>query len=287
MQSSSQQPSGETGHENAGSGNEIEPASSPLYEFRAEGSQLQDTFLAPQITSQSSEDDTPRQPSEDAILQGLVYPPPPSFYQNMPGVQSPLVRPGFPPQPGANAPLTFRSAGPQEHLYPAGMLTPTSPFPPVQLPGMQPPVKRSYKWVWIIVSIFAVAFLVSGGLCTWAFYQLFNMTFQQESGSINVVNDYFQRIQNRNYTNAYSDLQISGLTQDDFIARAQASDAQNGSLLSFVVGTPTPGSNPNSGPDLSQWRFTIDITRAKASYPVLLTVQNIGGNWKITYIDRF
>jgi len=285
MQSSSQQPAGETGHENTRNENEVEQASSPLYEFPAENSQLQDTPLSPQVTSQSPGDDTPSQPSEEAILQGLVYPPPPSFYQNMSDVQSPFARPPLPLQPGANAPLTFNPARPQEQLYPAGL--PTPPFPPAQLPGMQPPVKRSHKWVWIIVSIFAVALLVSCGLCSWAFYQLFNTTFQQESGSINVVNDYFQHIQRQSYMNAYSDLQISGVTQNDFIDKVQASDAQDGSLLSFVVGTPTFRSNPDSGPDLSQWRFTVDVTRARASYPVLLTVQKVGGSWKITYIDRF
>jgi len=288
MQSSSQQPVGETGHENTRSESEVEQASSPLYEFPAESSQLQDAPLSPQVTSQSPGDDTPSQASEEAILQGLVYPPPPSFYQNMSdvqNVQSPFARPALPPQPGANAPLTFNLARPQEQLYPAGL--PTPPFPPAQLPGMQPPVKRSHKWVWIIVSIFAVALLVSCGLCSWAFYQLFNTTFQQESGSINVVNDYFQHIQRQSYMNAYSDLQISGVTQNDFIARVQASDAQNGLLLSFDVGTPTFRTNPDSGPDLSQWRFTVDVTRVRASYPVLLTVQKVGGSWKITYIDRF
>jgi hypothetical protein len=285
MQFSSQQPSGETGHEDVRSENEVEQVSLPLYEFPAESSQLQDTPLSPQVTSQSPGDDTPSQPSEEAILQGLVYPPPPSFYQNMSDVQSSFARPALPPHPGANAPLIFNPARPQEQLYPAGL--PTPPFPPAQLPGKQSPLKRSRKWVWIIVSIFAVALLFSGGLCAWAFYQVFNTAFQQESGSINVVNDYFQQIKKQSYMNAYSDLQISGVTQDDFLAKVQASDAQNGSLLSFVVETPTFSSNPASGPDLSQWRITVDVTRTKTSYPVLLTVQKIGGSWKITYIDRF
>jgi hypothetical protein len=276
MQSSDQQPPEEMGQENGGDGNETESASSPLYEFPA------DTSLAPQVTYQSHGDDGLKKPSDESIQQGLVYPPPPSYYQNM---QMPLVRPALPSQPGTNASPTFHPPGPPAPHYPARV--PLPPYPPAQFPEMQPPAKRSYRWVWIVVSIFSVAFLVSCGLCGWAFYQLFNTTFQQASGATDIVNNYFQHVQNQRYTNAYQDLQINGLTQDDYIAKAQTSDIQNGLLLAFVVEQPTFGSNASSGPDLSQWRFTVDVTRAHTSYPVLLTAQNIGGGWKITYIDRY
>jgi hypothetical protein len=284
MQSSGQQPTEEIGHENGGIGNEKEQASLPLYEFPAESSQLQDIPLIPQVKYQSQRNDLIEQPSEESIQQGLVYPPPPSYYQNM---QTPVVRPALPAQPGANTSLPFNSLvpGSQARHYPPGVQVP--PYPSPQFPGVQLPAKRSYKWVWIVASIFTVAALVSCGLCGWAFYQLFNTTFQQESGATDVVNNYFQHVQNQRYTNAYQDLQISGLTQDDYIAKAQNSDIQNGLLLSFVIEQPTFGSNSSSGPDLSRWRVTVDVTRAKVSYPVLLTVQNIGGSWEITYIDRY
>jgi hypothetical protein len=276
MQSSGEKPAGESGHE------EIEQAAVPLYEFPADSSLLQDAPESAQVTQQDSGgDDRLKQPSQETIQQGLVYPPPPSFYQNM---QVPQAHPPLPLQPGPNVPFTYQSMGPQGQFYPPGVQVP--PFPPVQFPGPQPPVKRSSKWVWIIVSIFGVGLLVSGGLCAWAFYTLFNTALRQESGSMNVVNDYFKQIQNQAYANAYRDLQISGLTQDDFIAQAQKSDTQNGLILSFVVHQPMFVSNPGSGPDLSQWRVTVDVTRAKTSYPVLLVVKQIGGNWKITYYDR-
>src|SRR5258708_8840271 len=104
--------------------NEVEQASSPLYEFPAENSQLQDAPLSPQVTSQSPGDDTPSQPSEEAILQGLVYPPPPSFYQNMLDVQSPFARPPLPLQQVANEPLPFNPARPQEKLFPQRFQSP-------------------------------------------------------------------------------------------------------------------------------------------------------------------
>ncbi|HEX9133343.1 MAG TPA: hypothetical protein VF844_13705 [Ktedonobacteraceae bacterium] len=277
MQSSGQQPTEKIGQHNGGVEDVNEQASSPLYEFPADNSLLQDTPLA-------QRDDILEQPSEELIQQGLIYPPPPAYYQNM---QTPPVRPALPLQTGANASLTFHSSLPglQAPLYPAGMQVP--PYLPAQIPGMQPSAKKSYKWVWIVVSIFSAAFLVSCGLCGWAFYQLFNTTYQQESGAIDIVNNYFHHVQNQRYTIAYQDLLISGLTQDDYITKAQASDSQNGLLLSFVVERPTFATNPGSGPDLSQWRFTVDVTRANTAFPVLLTVQNVGGSWKITYIDRY
>ena len=252
MQSSGQQPKEKIERENA----EVEDikgqASSPLYEFPAD-------------------------------QQGMVYPPPPSYYQNM---QIPAERAALPLQPG-NTSLPYQSSTPgsQAQLNQKDVQVP--PYPPTHYPGMQPPIKKSYKWVWMIVSIFSVGFLVTCGLCGWGAYQLFDTVITQETGATDVVNTYFQHVQNQRYINAYQDLQINGLTQDDYIAKAQASDIQNGLLLAFVVEQPTFGSNASSGPDLSQWRFTVDVTRVRASYPVLLAVQKIGGNWKITYIDRF
>ena len=277
MQPSDQQPKENIGHHNEGVEDVHEQASSPLYEFPADSSLLQ-------ATPMDQRDELLKQPAEESIQQGLIYPPPPAYYQNR---QIPPVRPALPLPPGANAPLPFHSSlpGSQAQLYPAGVYVP--PYPPAQFPGMQPPAKKSYKWVWIVVSVFAAAFLVSCGLCGWAFYQLFNTTYQQESGAIDVVNNYFQHVQNQRYSMAYQDLQISDLTQDDYITKAQASDSQNGLLLSFVVERPTFATNPGSGPDLSQWRFTVDVTRAHTSFPVLLTVRHIGGSWKITYIDRY
>lgn len=252
MQSSGQQPTEKIEHEHAVVEDIKQQASSPLYEFPAD-------------------------------QQGMIYPPPPSYYQNM---QTPPVRTALPLQPGANTSLPFQSSTPgsQAQLNPMGVQV--APYPPTYYPGMQPPEKKSYKWIWIIVSIFSVAFLVTCGLCGWGFYQLFSTVFQQETGATDVVNNYFQDVQNQRYTQAFQDLQINGLTLSDYITKAQDSDTQNGSLLSFVVGQPTFDSS-SSGPDLSHWRYTVDITRAKVSYPVLVTVQKIGGNWKITYIDRY
>ena len=253
MQSSDQQPKEKIERGNAEVEDIKEQASSPLYEFPAE-------------------------------LQGMVYPPPPSYYQNM---QIPEVRAALPLQPGTHTSLPFQSSTPGSQGQLNQMDVQVPPFPPTPYPGMQPPVKKSYKWVWIIVSIFGVVFLVTCGLCGWGVYQLFNTVINQETGATDVVNNYFQDVQNQRYAHAYQNLQISGLTLEDYSKQAQTSDTQNGSLLSFVVEQPTFGTNSSTGPDLSQWRYTVDVTRAKTSYPVFVTVEKIGGSWKITYIDRY
>ena len=101
------------------------------------------------------------------------------------------------------------------------------------------------------------------------------------------MNTYFQDVQNQRYEHAYQNLQISGLTLEDYVKQAQASDAQNGLLLSFSVEQPTFDTNANSGPDLNKWSYTVNVTRAKTSYPMLVTVEKVGGSWKITYIDKY
>ena len=78
MQSSDQQPAEETGP-----GNEIEQSSLPLDEFPADNSQLQDATLSSQLTCEYHEDDKRQRSLEESIQQGLIYPPPPSYYQNM------------------------------------------------------------------------------------------------------------------------------------------------------------------------------------------------------------
>ena len=216
--------------------------------------------------------------------QGMVYPPPPSYYQNM---QIPEVRAALPLQPGTHTSLPFQSSTPGSQAQLNQMDVQVPPFPQTHYPGIQPPVKKSYKWVWIIVSIFIVGFLITCGFCGWGVYQLFNTVINQETGATDVVNNYFQDVQNQRYAHAYQNLQISGLTLEAYSVQAQTSDTQNGSLLSFVVEQPTFGTNSNTGPDLSKWRYTVDVTRAKTSYPVFVTVEKIGGSWKITYIDRY
>ncbi len=165
MQSSGQQPNENIERENAEVEDIKEQASSPLYEFPAD-------------------------------QQGMVYPPPPSYYQNM---QIPEGRTALPLQPGIHTSLSFQSSIPGSQAQLNQMDVQVPPYSQTQYPGMQPPVKKSYKWVWIIISIFSVGFLVTCGLCGWGVYQLFNTVINQETGATDVVNNYFQDVQNQRY----------------------------------------------------------------------------------------
>ena len=58
-----------------------------------------------------------------------------------------------------------------------------------------------------------------------------------------LLNNYFRDVENQSYAHAYQNLQISGLTLEDYSKQAQASDTQNGLLLSYVAGQPTFGTD--------------------------------------------
>lgn len=288
MQSFNQQPAEKKEQQAAQGAGEVEDAEPfpPLYEYPPDvpAAPLQDSLqhspAAPVLTGVENL----QPPSEEDIRRGLVYPPPPSFYQNM---QVPLQRHPLPPQQVAYAPVPYNNYAPQRQAFTPGAGVQAPPFPPPQFPLAQPPVKRSRKWVWIIVSIFGAALLIVCGLCSWAFYDLFNTTFQQVSGATNIVHEYYRHVQRQEYAAAYQDLQVSGLSLTDFTQQAQNSDTQNGLLQSFTVEQPSFSTDPNSGgPDLSTWRVTADVTREKTAYPVLLTVHEIGNAWKITYFDK-
>jgi hypothetical protein len=215
-------------------------------------------------------------PLEEAVQRGLIYPPPPAFYQNMHEVP---VQPPLPPQYGVNEQAAPRLGSVQ---------APQPPFTPPTTP-----TRRSRKWIWIVVSILSLAFLASCGICIWASYAYISPVFQQLNGAIDVADNYYSNIQAQNYATAYLDLFLNGqnrLTQDQFVRLAQTRDAQDGRVRSYMLGQPAYSSNPTSGPDLSHLTITVDVTRCKGeastgqsclSYTTLLTMQKVAGHWKI------
>jgi len=135
-----------------------------------------------------------------------------------------------------------------------------------------------------------VIILASCGLCGWGAYTFVNSTYQQVSGALNVVDDFYSNLQAENYSAAYSDLapqgQIIGLTQSQFTAQASKLDHQYGPVTSFVPGQPSFSTDAGTGSNLSRFTITVDIKRTHLSYTALLTVNKIGGTWKITQYDR-
>ncbi len=277
----------------------------PLYEFPPEQPLLDGTpYVAPLSQVLPGEQE---QPAPAPNQPGLVYPPLPSYYQNLSAQPVPPVvasvksnqsaipdsNPSAPIQPAQRLPLY---SPPQPPSYPPppgsppGMPPYAPPYGPYGQYGQQPPVKKSHRWVWILVSVLSVLILASCGLCGWGAYTIFNSTYRQLSGAINVVDDFYSNLQAANYSAAYSDLapqgQIIGLTKAQFSSQASQLDTQYGPVTSFVLGQPSYNTNSGTGPDLSQFTITVNVKRTHLSYTALLTVKQIGGTWKITEYDR-
>ena len=282
MQPSDQQPAEDTPKQDS----EEQVDFQPLYEYPP-GGLLASVIPQPApVTRVLPAEELASEPiDEEAIRQGLVYPPPPAFYQNM---SLPPVPPPLPPQnPARQSSTNAYLASAPGQMQQASLQSYPPPWTSSPVP---PPVKKSYRWVWIMVTIVSVFLLAGCGLCGWGLYNIFSSTYQQVSGALNIVDDFYTSLQSKNYTAAYSDLapqrQISGLTQAAFTSQASRLDEQDGTITSFIPGQPSFRMDPNTGPDLSHFTITVDVTRHSSSYTALLRIARINGTWKIIEYDR-
>jgi hypothetical protein len=248
-----------------------------------------------QATPAASDRSPDPSPSAEAIRQGLVYPPPPSFYQN---AQEDTSRAPVPPVPSASpGTATLSSPGglpPGAPVVgPGSEYIPPPAFVPLPPPGMMPPVRQSRKWMWIVIAMLGGVLLLSCGLCSWAGYMLVAPTVQDQTDALSLVNNYYEAIQSRNYTAAYADLAPQGtikdLTREQFIQQAQSRDSQYGSVRSYVAGQPSPVANTGGGNttslSFSRMTITVSVARAHLNYNVLLTLEKVNGSWKIVDFD--
>jgi hypothetical protein len=258
-------------------GEQESPGSPPYYEY-----------VSPSDASPAQEEGSAQ--AEGNREQDFIYPPPPSYYQNM------SVMPERQPLPGQPQTLQPTQQGRQER---SGR-TPGQPFAGYgeqyhTPPGMQtggasgwypPPgksVRRSRKQTWIILSIIAVCVLLLCGGGGWAIYNVAGAIFQQVNGATQVVQDFYTHVQQQDYAGAFEDLQLTGETADDFTKKAQAVDQQYGILHSFSVGISSLSSN--SSANSNAWQVTVQATRSSNSYPVIVSVESINGTWKIVDLD--
>jgi hypothetical protein len=273
-------------------------ASQPLYEFSSESLSDKDTnraapeeeAVSEQVPGRLPTKEGLESPNEEAIRQGLIYPPPPSFYQQeadqvtssagealqaLPVVPSPLPQPlvGFPP-PGYQGGTTSQGVAP--------------PFVPGPPPPTQPVARRSRRATWMVFALLGGVFLLSCGLCSWAGLTLVTPIFQSTTRAMNVVDDYYEAIQAKNYEAAYRYLSpegtINGLSREQFIAQAQKQDTELGPVLSYTPSTPTFGSGNRM--NLSQMTVPVQVNRAKLHYATVLTVKKVGSDWKIVDYNR-
>lgn len=245
----------------------------------------------------------------EAVRQGRIYPPPPSFYQREDAKEPPDANVSSTPVPPQKSFSTDSSiySGQAEYVpLPQARNTPAPPYPsyppqrafPPYPPGQSYPVpqapyfappKKSYKWVWILVSVLSVLILASCGVCAWASSSLFGSAFQQAStvvyGGRDLTNNYYEAIQNKRYSQAYSYLsprgELKNLTPAHYLKQAQDLDEQYGPVYKYVAGTPSVSYN-TPGTDIDHFTISVDVTRAKKSYRVLLTMYKINDQWKIT-----
>lgn len=243
------------------------PGSPPYYEY---------------VSQSDATDATPAQ-AEGNKEQDFIYPPPPSYYQNMP------VSPERQPLPGQ--PQTMQTG--QQARQEQSVASPGQPlagyggryYAP---PGWYPPAgkavrRRSRRQTWIILSIIAVCVLLLCGGGGWAIYNVAGAIFQQVNGATQVVQDFYTRVQQQDYASAFQDMQLKGETAGDFTKKAQAVDQQYGMLRSFSVGISSLTSN--AGANSNAWQVTVQVTRASNSYPVIVSVDNMNGTWKIVDLD--
>src|SRR5579863_5855688 len=187
MQPSEQQPQPQAAPDEASEETFVQEAMPPLYEFAPDLAAPQPE-AAPAADAPAPEEarQLDQQALEQAVRQGLIYPPPPSYYQNM-SFQSPNERVGF-----SAAPTISARPAPPYYPPPRPAYQPGRPAPRAETP------KRSRVWVWIVVAVLGVG-LVGCGLLSWGAYTIFNTAYQSASGSIQVVEDFYSNLQSQDY----------------------------------------------------------------------------------------
>lgn len=150
--------------------------------------------------------------------------------------------------------------------------------------GMMPPIRTSHGQTWVIVTIIGVSVLLLMGAGIWALANIYGGVSQQGVGANQVAQDFYQHILQQDYSGAYADLQMNGLTASAFIQDAQSVDARYGQVASFTIDT-TSLNSANSASAATHLQVTVNVTRQQTAYSVQISLDSINGSWKITSID--
>ena len=102
------------------------------------------------------------------------------------------------------------------------------------------------------------------------------------------ANDYYQAIEEQNYSQAYSYLAIDTLTvKGEKISATQERFALAAETLDQEVGTVTSHSIKSSSTSGDTATVVVHVTRSSGvSYDVHLELTKIDGQWKITRLDN-
>ncbi|GCF06452.1 hypothetical protein [Dictyobacter arantiisoli] len=259
--------------------------------------------------SEQSRDTSLRTDSNAVHQEGLVYPPLPSFYEEMPSPPQQSI-PEVPRVPQAEQiptpPVTRQeelNSPPAFWQGPVGQPLPPGypPYPQGQsYLGNQPPPfvvgpprpKKTNKWTVIAISILVGLLLLSCGICFWAgtsmFGGMFNQVYNGLSNGTQVVNNFYDALQNKQYAQAYHALKPQGslknISEQDFITRAEKQDTLYGPVLRYSVGQ--PDLSKYDGQVLDTISLPVDVARTKKSYTAHIQLKLINNQWKITAIDN-
>jgi hypothetical protein len=136
-------------------------------------------------------------------------------------------------------------------------------------------LKQSLRWLCVTLSIIGGFLLIS---CASYNTQVPTMS------ATDTANAYYQAIENKDYTKAYSylapDFPVGAhevLSQSAFTAQAQAKDTSAGPVTSFTQ----LGSSTNNGIVI----VIMSIMRSGQSYTVQLQLQQNNGIWQIIIAD--
>jgi len=147
---------------------------------------------------------------------------------------------------------------------------------------MMSPAGTSRRQTWVIVAIIGTSVLLLLGAGIWALANIYGAVSQQGVGADQVAQDFYQHMLQQDYSGAYADLQINGLTASIFTQDAQSVDARYGQVASFNIDT-TSINSANSAATHEQ--VTVHVTRQKTTYSVQVPLDNIHGSWKISSLD--
>jgi flagellar basal body-associated protein FliL len=146
--------------------------------------------------------------------------------------------------------------------------------------------KESRRWIVLLISVLIAVVIASCGLCAWAGSGLFGSIYNQASdlvvGSQTLVDNYYGALQSQQYNQAYAYLHpegsINGLSQAEFIQRAQQADKQYGPVLRYSSSQPAYTTN---GTQITNVSITVSVARQHKQYTVQLKMQKFNNQWKI------
>ncbi len=225
------------------------------------------------------------EPLTGEMQEGMAYPPPPSYYETM---QLPAE---LPPLPGKASPAQSAQSRSGPGISPA-VQSPSNRAAPAggqplyapefyRSPGRGYTARTPRRQAWIIAVIIGASALLLCGLGSWALATIYGAVSVQGASANQVAQDFYQHVLQQDYHGAFADLSINGLTASAFQQDAQSVDARYGLVASFSIDT----TSFNSASSAAHEQITVHVTRQQATYSVQVSLESIGGNWKIMDID--